>query len=69
MINNTTMFIRPYETENYETTIIRLNNIQRHLSGVHDALPPDDMGILKELFGPEFLTERYHLRHTDIVEL
>lgn len=60
--------VKPYQREEAETAIARLKALQVAWPDKPDSLAPDDLSILRELFGPNFLTPDYHLPTLAVIE-
>ena len=60
--------VRPYVREEKEKSLSRMRAIERAWPHHTDNLDPEDISIARELFGPMFLTNTYHLREIITVE-
>jgi len=60
--------VRPYRRESEETSLQRLHAVHAAWPANPDALSPEDLSIVRELFGAEFLTDRYPLQAAQFVE-
>jgi hypothetical protein len=60
--------VRPYQREPEETSLDRLRAIHAAWPSNSDALPPNDLSIVRELFGAEFLTVRYLFQDAQFIE-
>jgi superfamily II DNA or RNA helicase len=53
--------VKPYQSEEAEKSVARLNALQIAWPDKPELLDPEDLSIFRELFGPAFLTTEYHL--------
>lgn len=60
--------LRPYAREEKEKSQARLKAVANAWPKDQGELQPEDISIVRELFGPKFLTDQYHLRELIIVE-
>jgi hypothetical protein len=60
--------VRPYAREEEEASVQRLKRLEAAWPDREELLPPDDLSVLRELFGPDFLTERYPLKTAIFME-
>lgn len=60
--------VRPYAREAQETSAHRLRAVRDAWPDKADALPPDDLSIVRELFGADFLTPRYLFKQAQFIE-
>ena len=62
----TPFLVRPVEREDEGTTKARLEGVRLAWHGKGQVLSTVDVSVLRELFGPDFLTEKYYLFHFDV---
>lgn len=60
--------VKPYQREEEEKSAARLKALQAAWPNKPQALDAEDLSILRELFGPKFLTDKYHLSTLAIIE-
>ena len=60
--------VKPYHREEDEKAVARLKALQAAWPDKPGSLAPEDLSILRELFGPKFLTKNYHLSRLAIIE-
>ena len=60
--------VRPYQREEHEKSVARLRAAARAFPSSPDMLAPEDLSILRELFGQAFLTDEYHLDDLEVLE-
>ena len=60
--------IRPHQKEETTQTIQRLRCVVKAWPDKANLVPDEDLSILRELFGPAFLTNRYHLSEVEVLE-
>ena len=65
----TPFLVKPYQSEDTEKAAARLKALQVVWPDKPESLAPDDLSILRELFGPKFLTTGYHLSTLAITEM
>ena len=61
------VLVKPYAREETEKSEARLGALQVAWPDKSDRLTPEDLSILRELFGPKFLTANYHLATLAVV--
>ena len=59
--------VKPYQQEEEEKAVARLNALRAAWPDKPDLLSPEDLSILRELFGAKFLTPDYHLSSLDLI--
>ena len=59
--------VQSHVTENAKMAIKRLDELQAAWPDKAEALEPAELSILRELFGPSFLTRDYHLTTLQVV--
>lgn len=59
--------VKLYTGEDFETATARLHALESAWPDKADALQSNDLSILRELFGPKFLTTEYHLSTYHII--
>jgi hypothetical protein len=60
--------VKPYQREETEKSVARLKALQTAWPDQPQSLDAEDLSILRELFGPRFLTGDYHLSTLAIIE-
>jgi superfamily II DNA or RNA helicase len=60
--------MQAHSREEESKVLARLASIKKAWPDKADTLDSEDLSILRELFGPEFLTEKYHLTRLQIHE-
>ena len=60
--------VKPYQREETEKSVARLKALQTAWHDQPQSLDAEDLSILRELFGPRFLTGDYHLSTLAIIE-
>lgn len=61
--------VKPYQREETEKAIVRLRALLGAWPDKPESLALDDLSILRELFGPKFLTREYHLSTLVLIEI
>ena len=54
--------VRPYPKEDEEKSQARLSAVERAYHDSHFELSNEDLSVVREIYGTEFLTEDYHLK-------
>lgn len=54
--------VRPYPKEDEEKSQARLSAVERAYRDSHFELSNEDLSVVREIYGTEFLTEDYHLK-------
>lgn len=60
--------VRPHAREEEEASVRRLKALRDAWPNGADRLAPADLSILRELFGPDFLTDRYPFKAATFIE-
>ena len=60
--------VKPYQREETEKSVARLTALQNVWPDKPQSLAGEDLSILRELFGPKFLTTEYHLSTLIVIE-
>ena len=60
--------VKPYQGEENEKAVARLNALRAAWPDKPDTLSPEDVSILRELFGAQFLTSSYYLSSLEVIE-
>ena len=60
--------VRPHSREEEEKSVARVKAVEKAWRNHADRLNSEDLSILRELFGPTFLTDSYHLKDMLTVE-
>ena len=61
--------VRPHAHEDQAVSLKRLHAIEKAWPKTDAAMIGEDLSIVRELFGPEFLTERYRQTDLEVVEV
>ena len=62
------LLVKPYQREEEECSKARLADLKSAIPHSPEFLSSEDLSIVRELFGPTFLTTNYHLTEFEIVE-
>jgi superfamily II DNA or RNA helicase len=64
----TPYLVRPYQREEREKSIARFKAVIEAWPATPSTLDDEDLSIVRELFGREFLTEDYYLKELEVVK-